>query len=836
MKVALSWLKKYLDIPESVSELSDLLTFAGIEVEDVKELKALPASVIAARVVSAEPVPKTDHLQLCQVDVGEYPFAQKGEDNCVQVICGAPNCHSGMIAVLALPGSILTDLEIKSAKIRGIISNGMLCSERELGISDSHAGIIELPQDVLVGTSVNEFYMLPDVVFDLEITPNRSDLLGYLGIARDLGAKLNRKLIEPELTELSVNFDRLKLGLKNMEPELCPRYTAQVFDNVQIAESPLWLKVALIKSGLRPINNVVDITNYVMLETGHPLHAFDYDKLASEDTNASHPDIVIRKARPKEEMLALDGRSYILEGDELVIADGQKASAIAGVMGSEFSGITPQSRRIVLESAAFHPGSIRKTSYKLKLSSDSSYRFERHLAADKAHLISQRASNLIQELAGGELCGPLYDEYPNPLPDQYLAIRPSRFQLLIGHSLSDAEIQAYLSCLSFEFKGYGRYQKGLQSSLEQLLVNDASVLPSQEYAHYYLVPSFRVDVSREADILEELARLSGYDKVPQKLVNQQIMDRHAYRIRNKIMDWMVNWGCYETLNYSFCDPRQMEDLGYEPQSLPFINLINPQSSNQSVMRVSLIPQLITNLAYNLNHAERNVKLFEQAKVYHKTETGHQEPMQMAAIFSGMRSAEHWQSKAQTIDFSWVKGCLESMLGSLNLPHTSRSCERPYLVTAESRAYFSEDTELGVFGRLKPELLAKWGIDLSILKQDVWIIECNVDAIVAKTRSVSITYQPISRFPAVLRDLSFLAPLQVQYQDIREQILAIDPALVQEIEVFDEYRSKQIPEGFRSLSMHIILQDQEKTLTDERVDQLMDLVQKTLTDKYDIRMR
>ncbi|HRX76170.1 MAG TPA: phenylalanine--tRNA ligase subunit beta, partial [Candidatus Cloacimonadota bacterium] len=327
-----------------------------------------------------------------------------------------------------------------------------------------------------------------------------------------------------------------------------------------------------------------------------------------------------------------------------------------------------------------------------------------------------------------------------------------------------------------------------------------------------------------------------YDKVPQKLVNQQIMDRHAYRIRNKIMDWMVNWGCYETLNYSFCDPRQMEDLGYEPQSLPFINLINPQSSNQSVMRVSLIPQLITNLAYNLNHAERNVKLFEQAKVYHKTDTGHQEPMQMAAIFSGMRSAEHWQSKAQTIDFSWVKGCLESMLGSLNLPHTSRSCERPYLVTAESRAYFSEDTELGVFGRLKPELLAKWGIDLSILKQDVWIIECNVDAIVAKTRSVSITYQPISRFPAVLRDLSFLAPLQVQYQDIREQILAIDPALVQEIEVFDEYRSKQIPEGFRSLSMHIILQDQEKTLTDERVDQLMDLVQKTLTDKYDIRMR
>jgi phenylalanyl-tRNA synthetase beta chain len=846
MKVALSWLKKYLDLPETVEELSTLLTFAGIEVEAISEIPRLDETVICARVISAEPVPKTDHLKLCAVDIGDREYPEKDENNCIAVICGAPNCHAGMMAVLAMPGSILGELEIKQAKIRGIISNGMLCSERELGISENHAGIIELPEDVAIGSSVNELYALPDTVFELEITPNRSDLLGYLGIARDLCAKLTRDLKEPAIKAFELGSTSLKLGLVNQEPELCPRYTARVFQNVRVGESPLWLKTALIKSGLRPINNIVDITNFVMLETGHPLHAFDYDKLAATNPDQAYPDIVIRKAHPKEEILALDGRTYTLEGDELVIADGQKASALAGVMGSEFSGISAETTKIVLESAAFHPGSIRKTSYRLKLSTDSSYRFERHLAAEYADSVSARATNLIVELAGAELCGELYDSYPARETDKYLGLRPSRFAKLIGFELRDAEITDYLGRLGFSFMQYGNHRPGVISDLSKVYCHhgeemkqgktEFTELADCDHSHYYKVPPYRKDVSREADLIEELARLAGYDKVPQKTAPQLIMDRHAYRIRKKVMDWMVSWGCFETLNYSFCDPRQMQDLGYEPEQLPLISLMNPQSTNQSAMRVSLVPQILTNLAYNLNHAQRDVKLFEQSRVYHKTADGHIEPMHLAAVFTGSQEPEHWQNKPEPIDFIWAKGCFEGLLAQLNLEYDIKLSVHPYHIGGEAFSFYAGKTELGSIGRVKPQVLAKWGIDSSILKQDVWMLESNVDAVVEQTRNQSIKFKEISRYPAVIRDLSFLAPLCLRYEEIRTTIIGLNKDLVRDVQLFDEYRSEQIPEGFRSLSLRIVLQDQEKTLTDERALQLMNSVQKTLFEKYEIRMR
>ncbi|HNQ44056.1 MAG TPA: phenylalanine--tRNA ligase subunit beta, partial [Candidatus Cloacimonadota bacterium] len=357
MKLSLSWLQKYIDIHEDAQTLAELLTFAGIEVEDIQRLDALPETVVTARVVSAEKVPDTDHLQQCLIDLGDYPHPEKDADGLLQVICGAPNCHSGMMVVIALPGTVLGDLQIKKAKIRGVVSNGMLCSERELGISENHAGIIELLQDTVPGISVNEALELPDVVYELEITPNRSDLLGYIGIARDLSAKLDRELHLPVISEHSATSANMKLGLHNHEPELCPRYTARVIKGVKVAQSPQWLRNALVKNGLRSINNIVDITNFVLLETGHPLHAFDFDKLAGKDKG--YPDIIVRKAYPQENFLALDGKTYQLDGDELVIADGEKASALAGIMGGEGSAITDKTTNIVLESAAFHPGSIR---------------------------------------------------------------------------------------------------------------------------------------------------------------------------------------------------------------------------------------------------------------------------------------------------------------------------------------------------------------------------------------------------------------------------------------------------------------------------------------------
>ncbi|MFA7543499.1 MAG: phenylalanine--tRNA ligase subunit beta [Candidatus Cloacimonadaceae bacterium] len=828
MKIALSWLKNYIDLPENIDELAELLTFAGIEVEALTRLEAVPKSVIAAKVVSAERVPKTDHLQLCRVDIGSYDYPEKAEDNTIQVVCGAPNCHSGMMAVLALPGSKLAEMDIKVAKIRGVVSHGMLCSERELGISENHAGIIELPAQTPIGADINELYELPDAIFELEITPNRSDLLGYKGIARDLAAKLARALKEPATPELPVATGDLKLGLHNEEPGLCPRYTARIIQGVKIAQSPLWLKLKLIKSGLRPINNVVDITNFVMYETGQPLHAFDFKLLTSREAGAAHPDIVVRKAYPQEEIVALDGKNYILDGDELVIADGKKASAIAGVMGSEYSGITFETRNIVLESATFFPGSVRKTSYKHKISTDSSYRFERHLSAEYADKVSARATELILKLAGGELAGELYDSYPQPEVQKYISVRPARFELLIGYTLSDTEIKDYLQKLDFEYQGKGRHQKELVESLP--------ALEDKGEAHYYAVPAYRKDISREADVLEELARLSGYDKVPQITLPQQIMDRHAYYAKRKAMQHLVAWGAYETLNYSFSDPRQMQKLGFEPETLPFMKLINPQSQLHSVMRVSLVPQLLDNLAYNLNHGARDIRLFEQGKVYLKTAEGHEEPTKLAAIFCGSRMPGHWQSKPQAIDFYWLKGCFEALLAEYGIAAEIRSFQSPYQMDSESFAYYAQDSFVGSIGRIKPAVLAKWDIDSSSLKQEVWLLEAETDILAELSRNKELKFQPLSRFPAVSRDLSFLAPENISFGELKSAILALDSNLIQAIELFDEYRSKQIAEGFRSLSLHFVLQDQEKTLTDEAVEHLMAQVQKTLIEKYEIKMR
>lgn len=846
MKIALSWLKRYLEVDKENHQLSDLLTFAGIEVEGMQELPAFGDKVFAAKVISAQKVPKTDHLQICSVDIGDIHYPGKDENNCIPVICGAPNCSAGMMAVLALPGAELGDIKIEKAKIRGIESHGMLCSERELGLSENHAGIIALPTEIMIGTLADVLYELPDCVFDLEITPNRSDLLGYVGIARDLSAKLLRPVIKPGSPKLKIGNEELKLSLKNLQPELCPRYTARVIKGVTIKESPLWLKTALIKSGLRPINNIVDVTNFVMLESGHPLHAFDYDKLEASDDAQGYPDIVVRTAYTKEEFIALDGKKYCLDGDELVIADGKKASALAGVMGSAHSAISEQTVNIVLECAAFHPGSIRKTSYKHKLGTDSSYRFERHLSAKSAAEISDRATALILELAGGTICGELLDSYPIHDEEIILGVRPHRFESLIGYALSNDKIREILENLGFAFIQYGDFKPRRIAYVEDIPslqtngVKDQDLecgkLQDNNFTHYYKIPAYRKDITREADILEELARLAGYDKVPQKTVLGQIMDRHAYKIQNQATDWIVAFGAYETLNYSFTDPALMQLLGYEDKDTSYIQLLNPQSSNNSVMRISLLPQLLSNLEYNLNHAERDVKLFELGKVYLKKKSDHHEPKHLAAIFTGKANVEHWQHKSAQIDYYWIKGCFEGLLSRLGISYQAHTCELPYLIAKEASAYYHKETLLGSFGRIKPAVLQAFGIDANSLGQDVWTLDFELENLVKLTRNLGIKYHDIPKYPAVVRDISFLISDQYSYLELRHSITAINTDIIREVKVFDEYRSKQIPQGFRSLSLHITIQDQEKTLTDERLDELMVSVQKTLTDKFEIAMR
>lgn len=850
MIISLNWLKKYIELHENTAELEKLLTFAGIEVEAVKELPALPQSVISARVISAEPVPKTDHLQQCLVDIGSHPYPEKTLEGYVQVICGAPNCRAGMMAVIALPGSALPEFTIAKAKIRGVESHGMLCSEKELGISDNHAGIIELPSDTAIGLSINELYELPDTIFELEITPNRPDLLGYLGIARDLSAKLSRPLIKPDCEIDPKHFDAQDLELKLVvnDTDKCPRYTARLLREVKIGQSPFWMKTALIKSGLRPISNLVDITNYVMLEYGHPLHAFDYSKLRSIP-GEEIPAIVVRRAYDNESFTALDGKTYILNSDDLVIGDGVEPSALAGVMGSEQSGINPSTSEVVLESAAFHPGSIRKTSYKLKLSTDSSYRFERHLSDHATDTASLRAAKLICELAGGILCPHVHDNWPKPTKPLVLGIRPCRYKQVIGYELGEQAIKDYLKKLGLKFLQYGSWVPGKISDISKLYCHhteemkqgktEFTELPDCIHTHYYEIPSFRVDLEREIDLIEELARLDGYDKVPVKTAPKQVMDRHGYRVRKVAADFVVSRGFFETLNYSFSEPALMMKLGYSENDpkLDMLRLKNPQSSNQCAMRTSLIPQLLQNLVYNLNRGERNIKLFELGKTYHKSEGLSYEPYHLAAVLSGKNHNEHWQQKTALVNASYPKGVVEELLELLGLQQFAcEATQEPFLHANEAIRYLYDGHQIAYYGKLRADIARNFGIDTLELKQDVWILELHLEEIIEATRNLNRMYQELSRYPAVVRDISFLINETIGWHEIHSEILSLDPELICELTPFDEYRGKQVPPGFRSLSLHMKIQDKEKTLTDERVDQLVEFVIKTLQDKWQITMR
>jgi len=850
MIISLRWLKKYLELPETTAELNQLLTFAGIEVEAVKELPTLPETVISARVVHAEPVPNTDHLQRCLVDIADYAYPEKTSEGYLQVICGAPNCQSGMLAVIALPGSELPGFTIKKAKIRGVESHGMLCSEKELGISDNHAGIIELPSDLPIGLSVNELYELPDTIFELEITPNRPDLLGYIGIARDLSAKLNRPLVLPDtqIKAESYDADDLPLKLSVLDAEKCPRYTARLFTGVKIGQSPLWMRTALIKSGLRPISNLVDITNYVMLEYGHPLHAFDYANLQSIP-GESMPAIVVRRAQQNETFVALDGKTYSLDPDDLVIGDGVNPSALAGVMGSQQSGINDDTVKVVLESAAFNPGSIRKTSYKHKLSTDSSYRFERHLSDHSTDIVSRRAAQLICDLSGAKLCPTVHDAWQEPSQPVILGVRPSRYQQVIGYELEDKVIRDYLEKLGLKFLQYGNWIPGKIEDITQIYCHhgeelkqgktEFTELPDCIHTQYYQIPPYRVDLEREIDLIEELARLDGYDKAPRKTQPRQVMDRHAYRIRKLSGDYIVARGFFETLNYSFTEPALLQKLGYEDsdEMLQLLWLKNPQSSNQSAMRTSLIPQLLINLLYNLNHGERNIKLFELGKTYHPSDRLSYEPYHLAAVLCGNERMEHWREKPVLLNAAYPKGIVEEFLRLINLDGWNTcSPDEPYLSPPESLAYTHAGNKIAYFGKLRADLALAYGIDTLELKQDIWLLELHLEPIIKATRNKARQYQDIPKYPAVVRDISFLISDSVPYQDIHNLINSVDKELTDAVQVFDEYRGKQIPAGFRSLSLHLRILDKEKTLTDERVDQLVESVIIKLQETWQIKMR
>ncbi len=796
MKISYNWLKNYIDLNLSPEELKDRMTFAGIEVEAVEELGKDLKQIKIGKVVKFEQHPNAEKLSVCMVDDGTETL---------QVICGAPNCKNDIKVAFAGIGTQLKDFKIKKAKLRGEVSFGMLCSESELGISADHDGIMILPEDAPLGTDLASYLGFEDTCYDVEITPNRPDLLGIIGVARDLSALLKLPLILPE-SKLETSDEPINdhLSLENKVPELCTRYTARMIRNVEVKESPDWLKKKLISVGLRPINNIVDITNFVMMEFGHPLHAFDYSLINGKK-------IIVRKAKENEKFPALDEVTYKLKKDDIVIADEQRVIALAGIIGGENSHITPTTKNIVIESANFLYSSIRKTAGRMKISTDSSYRFERDITDEVAELASMRACELILKIAGGELLNGKLDSFPSKKEQRKVSIRPTRVKKILSIEMSSEQIVNYLSALGLNIINE------LEDSLE------------------FEIPYYRKDLTREIDLIEEIIRLNGYNNVPTFLKSQNIMNKPVFYARRKVEDMLVNYGFSEVVNWNFGDPKDLDKLNIEQDNKRrnFATLKNPLGESFSIMRSMLLPSLLKNALHNINHGQKNFRIFELKKVFtRKDEKLATEKLHLTGLLCGELDPVYWKDNSKQIDFYDVKGITEDILANLKLENCKyQVSEEPFYQPGMGADVIIGGELIASLGKIDPKIATEFDVDLPIFAIDI-----DLEEIFTMDLFQDHIFMNIPKFPPVLRDVSFIIAKEYKYTDIIETIRKVGKSVISKIVIFDEFSGKNIKEGFHSLTFSLVFSSDTKTLTDEYINNILKKVIKALKNSYNAEMR
>jgi len=796
MRISYNWLKQYININLNSKELEEKLTFSGIEVESIENIGEELKQIIIGKIVEKTGHPQADKLSICQVDDGT---------DIKQVICGAPNCEKNQKIAFAPVGSKLGEFKIKKVKLRGKESYGMICSEQELGISDNHDGIMILPDDAPTGKNLASYLNLADTSYELEITPNRPDLLGMIGVARDLSALLKLPLNLPKIS-LKPGKKKIEeaLALENEAPELCSRYVARMIEGVTICESPQWLKKRLLAVGLRPINNVVDITNFVMMEYGHPLHAFDYQNLDGKK-------IIVRRAKKEEKIPALDEETYTLEESDLVIADASKPIAIAGIIGGENSHITSQTTNIVLEAANFNYANIRRTSRKLKISTDSSYRFERNLSDETAEIVSKRAAQLILEIAGGTLLQGTLDSYPNPQKTSIVALRPSRVRKFLTIKEDDKTLINYL--------------EGLELKLQKQETDKL----------YFEIPFFRKDLTREIDLIEEIIRLHGYNNVETFHKSQNIMNKRSFYARRKLQDILVSSGFCEVINWSFADPKDLDSLNI-PESDERRNVAkikNPLGNDFAIMRSTLLPGIFKNTLLNIYHGQKELKLFEMNKVFfRKDEKLATEKYNLTGLLTGNLNPVFWKEKPKEIDFYDVKGIVEELLTSLDLEDVDYiTSKENYFQPGSGADIIFRENCIGNFGKLDPKIAQTFG-----LEQTIFIFELSVDDIFSLQEKLTPTYKSIAKFPPVLRDLSFVISKEFMLKDIKNIIFKTNPKIIKNVVLFDEFISDKIKEGYRSLTFSLVFSSETKTLTDEFINNLLKTIIANLEKSCNIEMR
>ena len=797
MNVTLNWLKTYIDFEFSPSELADQLTMLGVEVESIKQLGAELEGVVVGKVVSIKPHPNADKLVLCQVNTGETEE--------LQIVCGAPNVREGMLAPVATIGATLPiGLTIKRAKLRGETSHGMLCSEKELGLSEDAAGLLELPPNISVGTALATALGLDDVVFELEVTPNRPDCLSLIGVAREIRAETGNALKLPEVTLTENSTDiREMTSVTIAASDLCPRYAARVIQGVKIGQSPSWLQQRLETVGIGVINNIVDITNFVLMEYGQPLHAFDYHKLAENR-------IVVRRAAAGETLTTLDEVARELTPDMLVIADAEKPVALAGVMGSYDSEITEATRDVLLESAYFNPSSIRATAKALGMSTEASYRFER--GADPGIVLAalDRAAQLIAELAGGTICKGVVDVYPGVQPMIQIQLHPERVNFILGTEIEAAEMKEILEHLGFDVE--------VSRSVYQVAV-----------------PTFRSDITREIDLIEEIARVYGYDNIPTTLPKGDIpvpAPNPKVEVHRRVKHFLLAAGMMEAINYSFCNPNCFDKIRFtanDPRR-DALKLRNPLSPEMSVLRTTLISSLLENAQHNRNHQIDTIALFEIGSVFIRN--GEQkEPERVTGILTGQIGDGVYSNPYREPDFYDIKGLVEGILEVCGIvDYTLEKTDAPTFHPGRNAEVLLADTRIGIFGQVYPDVCKNYD-----LPDETYLFEFDLEVLVDAT-TFAKRFAPISVYPKVERDLAIVVDKAVLSDTPTELIYKTGGKLVESVRLFDVYEGEQVPEGKKSLAYAIIYHSATETLTDKAVNALHDKIVKRLNAELGAELR
>lgn len=784
MKFSENWLRTFVDPALDSDQLAEALTMAGLEVEALEPVAPAFDKIVVAEVLSLEKHPDADRLNVCKVNVGaEEPL---------QIVCGASNVHAGARVPCALVGAELPGLTIKRAKVRGVESFGMLCSARELGLAEESSGLLLLPADAPIGTSIRAYLDLDDKLFTLKLTPNRSDCLGLLGVAREVAAMTGASLTVPH-TEPVPPGDAGALPVAVAEPAACPRYCGRVVSGVKpAAATPAWMARRLERSGIRCINAVVDITNYVMLEQGQPLHAFDMAKIQG--------GLQVRFAREGEQLALLNQQIADLAPDMLVIADNAGALALAGIMGGDSSAVTDDTTDIFLESAFFDPDAIAGKARRLGLSTDSSYRFERGVDFAATRTALERASALILQICGGN--AGVVVEVINELPQRNpIILRAERARRVLGIDLSDREISALLHRLRLDFDGQaGHY----------------SVIP----------PSYRFDLAIEEDMIEELVRLHGYDNIPAlppRSALHLLPQPETVQGLDRLRQFLVARDYQEVVTYSFVEKSWEADLAGNESP---VELQNPIAAQMSVMRSSLLGGLVNVLRFNLNRRHERVRIFEIGRCFSAGENGYLQPQRMAGLCYGGVKPEQWGEALRQVDFFDVKADLEALCQPVELRFTAAA--HAALHPGQSAQVSLDGTAIGWIGALHPRWQQKYD-----LPQAAVVFELELPPLMQRRLPA---FSEISRFPPVRRDLAVVVEEHVDAQTLLDGMRKQLPASVTDLMLFDVYRGKGVDLGKKSLAFRVLMQDTRKTLTDEEVEAVLARIKEVLATRFNATPR